>query len=523
MYQRLRQRLAGLNGTGRGALFAGGEIGIEKESLRVTRDGNIAQTPHPKALGSALTHPYITTDYSEALLELITPPLTDAKAAHDYLCQIHGFVYGRLQDELLWATSMPCLIAGENSIPIAEYGTSNVGTMKHVYRRGLEHRYGRTMQAIAGVHFNYSLPRSFWPIYQDIENDEQKEQDFISDAYFCLIRNFQRLGWIIPYLFGASPAVCKSFFGDKTVDLDEFDKNTYFGPYATSLRMSDVGYKNKVQERLDISYNNLTEYVHGLTRAIETPYPEYERIGVKADGEYVQLNTNVLQIENEYYSFVRPKQIARSGEKPTLALLNRGVQYVEIRALDVNLFDPVGISEEQMRFLETFLIFCLLHESPPLGGDERKDIGYNQQIVACCGRDPNIRLRRRGQSLSVTDWAGEIHQEMQPIAQLLDQKEDADHYRDAVAAASTTISDPDRTPSARLLDAMRANHQTFYHTAMDMCEKHNAYFREINCPPDQIRFFEEEAAKSLQRQKEIEDADDISFEEYLNRYFKQSR
>lgn len=522
MYDNLKQRLARLEGAGRNGILSGGGIGIEKESLRVTRDGNIAQTPHPRTLGSALTHPFITTDYSEALLELITPPLTDANAAHDYLCLVHGFVYKSLEDEMLWATSMPCLIAGESSIPIADYGTSNVGTMKHVYRRGLDFRYGRSMQAIAGVHFNYSLPQRFWPIYQEVEGDQRTEQDFISDSYFCLIRNFQRLGWIIPYLFGASPAVCKSFFGGKKVDLEEYDRSTYYGPYATSLRMSDIGYKNDVQQHLGISYNNVDEYVAGLTRAIETPYPDYEKIGVLSDGEHIQLNTNVLQIENEYYSFVRPKQIANSGEKPTLALKNRGVRYVEIRALDVNLFDPVGISEDQMRYLETFLIFCLLYDSPPLSSDERKYIDRNQQAVACCGRDPDIRLLRNGDSLKVTDWAKEIQREMLPIADLLDHDEQGTPYVDAVTAASGVINDPDETPSARLLDLMREKKQTFFHTAMDMCEAHNSYFREINIPPDQVRAFEDEAEKSLQRQKEIEESDDVSFEEYLEHYFSQS-
>jgi len=522
LYKNLKRRLASLEMAGRNGFLSGGKIGIEKESLRVTRDGNIAQTPHPRALGSALTHPYITTDYSEALLELITPPLTDAGAAHDYLCRIHGFVYNSLEHELLWATSMPCLIAGESSIPIADYGTSNVGTMKHIYRRGLEYRYGRSMQAIAGVHFNYSLPQGFWPVYQEAEGDDRAAQDFISDSYFCLIRNFHRLGWIIPYLFGASPAVCKSFFGGSKVDLSEFDRSTYYGPFATSLRMSDIGYTNVVQQQLDISYNNIEEYVAGLTRAIETPYPEYEKIGVIADGEYIQLNTNILQIENEYYSFVRPKQIARSGEKPTVALKNRGVQYVEIRALDVNLFDPVGISEDQMRFMETFLIFCMLHDSPTVHKNEREDIGRNQQAVACCGRDPDIRLRRNGDNLKVTDWSKEIQREMLPIAELLDHEEDGAPYVSAVSAALEVISDPDRTPSARLLDLMRERKQTFYHTAMDMCEQHNAYFKEVDIPPEQLRFFEEEAKKSLQHQKEIEESDDLSFEEYLEHYFSQS-
>jgi glutamate--cysteine ligase len=417
---------------------------------------------------------------------------------------------------------MPCVIAGESSIPIAEYGTSNVGTMKHIYRRGLDYRYGRTMQAIAGVHFNYSLPESFWPMFMDSECSNLSGQEFVSDAYFCLIRNFQRLGWIIPYLFGASPAVCKSFFGKQSVDLAEFDSHTYYGPYATSLRMSDIGYKNNAQDSLNISYNDLENYVHGLTRAIETPFADYERIGVVVDGEYLQLNANILQIENEYYSFVRPKQVAQSGEKPTLALKRRGVQYVEIRALDVDLFDPVGINDDQMRFMETFLIFCLLQDSPPISKDEQSDIEHNQQTVACCGRDPEIRLRRNGSKLTVLEWAREIYAEMQPIAELLDQGESAQSYMTSLTAVLPAIEDPDRTPSARMIAEMRENNQSFYHFAMDMCEKHNRYFQQDRNTPERIRFFEEEAEKSLQLQQEIEAADDISFDEYLDRYFSQS-
>lgn len=521
MYDVLQQRLIQLRDAGQKGFLAGGKKGVEKESLRVTRDGGIAQTPHPQGLGSALTHPYITTDYSEALLELITPPLADVRAARECLSRIHQFVYSKLDDELLWATSMPCLIAGERGIPIAYYGTSNVGTMKHVYRRGLGYRYGRTMQAIAGLHFNYSLPEVFWSLFQEVESDSRETREFISDSYFCLIRNFQRLGWLIPYLFGASPAVCKSFFTDRPEWLEEFDSHTYFNPYATSLRMSDIGYKNPAQEDLSISYNNLGDYVRGLTRAIETLFPEYEKSGVIVDGEHLQLNANVLQIENEYYSFVRPKQVAQSGEKPTLALKRRGVQYVEIRALDVDLFDPVGINENQMRFMETFLIFCLLRESPPINADEQKKIDHNQQTVACCGRTPSLRLLRNGTKVLLQHWAKEIYEAMQPVAELLDQDGNGQLYLRALEAELPAIEDPEQTPSARLLAEMRRKKQTFFHFAMDLCEQHNQYFQQKEMPPDRMAFFEKEAQESIKRQREIEAADQISFEEYLEQYFAQ--
>lgn len=518
----LQRRLRLLGESGPESLLCGGKKGIEKESLRVTPDGNIAQTPHPMALGSALTHPFITTDYSEALLELITPPLTSTRKVRECLSHIHQFVYANLSDEMLWATSMPCLIAGESSIPIAYYGTSNVGKMKHVYRRGLAYRYGRSMQAIAGVHFNYSLPQDFWPLFKQLEKDDRELQDFISDSYFGLIRNFQRLGWLIPYLFGASPAVCKSFFMDGPDWLQEFDPHTYFNPYATSLRMSDIGYKNKAQDSLNISYNNLEQYVYGLTRAIETPLSEYEEIGVVVDGEYRQLNPNILQIENEYYSFVRPKQVAKSGEKPTLALKRRGVQYVEVRALDVDLFDPVGINENQIRFMEVFLIFCLLKESPPISADEQREINQNQQTVACCGRTPSLKLAKDGSSINLLQWAREIHAEMMPIAELLDLAETERAYSRAVEAELPAIEDSELTPSARVLRGMRDNKQTFFHFAMEMCEQHCRQYQQSKMPPERAAFFRKEAEESKKRQCEIERDDNISFEQYLQQYFAQS-
>ena len=342
-------------------LLCGGFKGIEKESLRISGNGFIAQTAHPVALGSALTHPTITTDYSEALIELITPPFANITDSLAYLHQVHQFVYANLDEEILLNASMPCGIDGDLSIPIADYGRSNIGKMKHVYRHGLWHRYGRTMQAIAGIHFNYSVPEALWPVLHQQENSPLSLEDFKNAAYFGLIRNFQRLGWLILYLFGASPAICKNFFKSRPelmAQFEEHDTGTLYHPYATSLRMSDIGYKSKNQANLKIDYNSLTGYVESLSQAINTPYPDYEKIGVKVEGQYQQLNCNILQIENEFYSTIRPKQIINSGEKPTLALKKRGVRYVEMRSLDLDLFNPIGIDEGKARFIEALLLTC---------------------------------------------------------------------------------------------------------------------------------------------------------------------
>jgi glutamate--cysteine ligase len=456
------------------------------------------------------------------LLELITPPFSEIDETLEFLSQTHQFIYGKLDDELLWATSMPCLLEGESSIPIAYYGTSNVGKMKHVYRRGLECLYGRTMQAIAGVHFNYSLPEHFWPVFQEMENNSKELKDFISDCYFGLIRNFQRQGWLIPYLFGASPAVCRSFFNEPPSGFDEFGAGTYYQPYATSLRMSDIGYKNKAQADLGISYNNLEEYVRSLTQAIETPDPEYARVGVVVNGDYRQLNANILQIENEYYSFVRPKQVMKSGEKPTLALKHRGVQYVEIRALDVDLCHPLGVTEPQLRFLEAFLIYCLLQESPPMSPDEQKEVERNQQMVACCGRDPSLKLYRLGSRQPLRQWAAEICDMMQSVAELLDAGDSERLYSKALAEQKAVINYIEQTPSAILLDEMHKGEESFFHFALDMSERHEKYFKEANMPVERMVYFDNVAKESVRRQQEIETADEISFEQYLEAYFSQS-
>ncbi len=501
-----------------GRLLARGLKGLERECLRVTPGGQIAQTPHPAALGSALTHPYITTDYSEALLEFRTPPCKDAQETLDFLTELHQFAVRRLGDELLWASSMPCELQGDESIPIAQYGSSNVGRMKHVYRRGLAYRYGRAMQAIAGVHFNYSLPEEFWPIHQDLEGDPQPLQDFISSCYFALVRNLRRWGWIIPYLFGASPAFSKSFLTGPSREFEQLDA-TLFRPDATSLRMSDIGYKNATQSGLNISYNRLAEYVAGLAHAIDTPYPNYERIGTKVDGEYRQLNTHILQIENEYYSFVRPKQIAASGERPTVALTRRGVKYVEVRALDVQTYDPIGVNLPQLRFLEGFLLMCLFSESPPLSANDRREFERNELLVAARGREPGLILRDHDQARVLTDWAADILAQTGAVCEILDDADPERPYTAALDAQYQAAASPGVLPSARMLAEMRHKHESFLEFSLRLSNQHTQYFKQTTLPEDRSNALTEAARQSLLKQQQIEAADRISFDEYLKRYF----
>lgn len=505
-------------------LLAGGLKGLEKESLRISRDGFIAQTPHPRVLGSALTHPQITTDYSESLLECITPPFADIKTTLGYLHDIHQFVYDHLDHEMLLAASMPCGIDGDESVPIAEYGTSNIGRMKHIYRRGLWYRYGRTMQAIAGIHYNYSVSEQLWSLLHRLEKSPLALEHFIADAYFGLIRNLQRKGWLILYLFGASPAICKSFFKSRPhliAHFDEFDRYTLFHPYATSLRMSDIGYKSENQANLKIDYNSLSGYVESLSQAIATPFPDYEKIGVKVNGEYRQLNSNILQIENEFYNTVRPKQIAYSCEKPTLALKRRGLRYIELRSLDLDLSCPIGIQPETAYFIEAFILTCLFLDSPLTNDDIRQTNNKNQLAVSHNGRKPGLILDTGAGTMPLKDWAEKILADMQPICTLLDADNIDKPYTSALRHQQKSIQNPELTPSARIIQQMVEKNQPFARFALRTSAEHERYFRTRHLDEERTQNFLEMARISHEKQREIENSDQLPFDDFLQRYFAQ--
>ena len=523
LYSSLQQRIKMLDAADMETALAHSKIGLEKESLRVLPVGGISQTPHPVAWGSALTHPQITTDFSEALVELVTPPCDSVTEVIQSLDEIQTFVYRTLDNEILWATSMPCVVAGETSIPLAQYGSSNAAQMKTVYRRGLGLRYGRAMQVIAGVHFNYSFSDEFWRRYQTQLNNSDIIQDFISHQYMGVVRNLLRYGWLVPYLFGASPAVCKSFLNGQKTILQEFDDNTFYEPYATSLRLGDIGYQNNKEDLAGVKacYDSLDAYIESMQSAINTPYPEYEEIGVNVNGIYQQLNTNILQIENEYYSSVRPKQIVQGDEKPSTALKKRGVAYIELRSLDVNSFDPHGINSEQLYFLEVFMLFCLLQSSPKLSKEEVAAIDDNLLLVAHQGRKPNLALRRGDETISLQQWASELCNEMKAVACLLDKANYCEHYFSSVKSQIASVYDPELTPSARMLAEMKTHEEGFFHYAQRMSKHHNQYYANHPISEAIINCFEAMTNESLQKQKKIEKNDNISFEQYLENYFNE--
>jgi glutamate--cysteine ligase len=494
--------------------------GIEKESLRITPQGTLAQTPHPLTLGSALTHPHITTDYSEALLEFITPATTGVSTPLEFLDQVHRYTYSQLGDELLWVNSMPCRVDNDDDVPVAYYGGSNIGRMKHIYRLGLGHRYGRRMQTIAGIHYNFSWPKSFWQIHQQAEGNQQPLQDYISARYFDLLRNFHRYSWLLVYLFGASPAVCASFLKGRDHQLLKRFDHSLFRPGATSLRMSDLGYQNNAQSSLHISYNDIDSYVRTLNHAIHTPEPSYEEIGVCVDGEYRQLNANILQIENEYYSSIRPKRTIRKGERPTQALQRAGVEYIEVRVLDLDPFEPVGINEDTMRFIDLFASFCLLERSPMVEACDQIAAKQNIRQAVYNGREANAKLCRAGRQTTLQLWSEELLDKLEGLAELYDQAEGSTRYRDSLALQRNKVRDPALTTSARVLETMTREKLGFFDFALRQAEQHREQFLKRPLDLAGQAQFAEMAEKSLAEQTAREAEPQQPFAEFLADYFR---
>ncbi|MDR0275771.1 MAG: glutamate--cysteine ligase [Burkholderiaceae bacterium] len=495
------QRLAAL-----APRFAGMRRGIEKESLRVQPDGRLALTPHPAALGAPLTHPRITTDFSEAQLELVTGAHASVQAMLAELEQIHQVVYHELQalgDELLWVSSMPCKLPADETIPIGVYGSSNHGRTKSVYRMGLGHRYGRRMQTISGIHYNWSLP--------ELSNDD----------YFGLIRNFRRRAFALLYLFGASPAVCRTFVAGREHALIPLGASGVMHlPWATSLRMGRLGYQSQAQAMLAVSYNGLESYAASLEEALTRPYPPYEAIGIRnPGGEYNQLSTTLLQIENEFYGAIRPKRVTRPDERPLHALRERGVEDVEVRLMDLDPFEPLGIGADTARFLDLFLLHCLLEDSPPDTPQEIAAIERNQQAAAARGREPGLKVELHGGQQLLTGAVAALLGQLPPIAQALDAALGGAHYAQALARIGALQQAPQRLPSARVLQTVRQEHgDDFVSFVLAQSRQAQASLMARSCPARLKAEYDALAAQSVSEQTALQAADTQPFESYRRQY-----
>ena len=489
--------------------------GLERETLRVNADGSLATTGHPEVLGSALTHKWITTDFAEAMLEFITPVEGNIDHMLRFMRDIHRYTVRHLGDESMWPLSMPCYIAEGQDIELAQYGSSNTGRLKTLYREGLKNRYGALMQTISGVHYNFSLPMAFWQA-----KCGETDKEAISAGYFRLIRNYYRFGWVIPYLFGASPAICSSFLQGKptTLPFEKTECGMYYLPYATSLRLSDLGYTNKSQSNLGITFNDLHEYVAGLKRAIKTPSEEYAAIGLEKDGKRLQINSNVLQIENELYAPIRPKRVTRRGETPSDALLRGGIEYIEVRSLDINPFSPIGVDEQQVRFLDLFMVWCALADAPEMSSDELLCTRTNWNRVILEGRKPGLALGIGCESAQfpLAQVGKDLFRDLRRVAQTLDSIHGGEAYQQVCDELLACFDDPELTFSARILRSMIE--EGIGGTGRALADRYRTQLREEPLEILSEEDFIAERDASVARQKKIEAEDSEPFEALLARH-----
>lgn len=530
----LKNNIAKLWQQGGFSHITGIKRGFEKETLRVDLNGRLAQTPHPKALGSSLTHPMITTDYSEALLEFVTPPTRSVKQLFKDLIELHQYVYQILDDEFLWLASMPCLLPNDEEIPIANYGRSNVGQLKHVYRKGLGLRYGRRMQTIAGIHYNFSFPMEFWQAY-----NSNCSPAVISEQYLALLRNGLRLGFIIPFFFGASPAVCSSFIQDRKYDFLQparhtpssgHHKNphnditgTFLGPFATSLRLSDIGYQNKKQTaNTTVSYNSMDEFLDSLHTVIHTVNPEYEKYGVKVGNEWRQLSACYLQAEDEHYAWLRPKRVSGLGERMFTVLQQKGIEYIELRTLDINPFKTVGIDQETIHFLDIFLLMCLLLPSPKITSKEDSIIKQNFSQVVKWGRKPGLTLinLEQDKEMNLIDWIKYILEDMEVVAETMDRAEGGRYYRETIDRMRKKLYEINELPSAKAALEIEDKNLSYFDFVARYSRMHEGEFKAEAIESQRQQFFAEMAKNSLNAQAAIEGQDKISFDEYLLNFLR---
>ena len=435
--------------------------GIERESLRVDDKGRISQKNHPENLGSSLTSKDITTDFAEALIEFVTPTFESAEALHEHLNLLHRFLYTEMDKEILWNFSMPCSFQSEQEIRIAEYGESNSGMLKHIYRKGLRLRYGSIMQCVSGIHYNFSISHGSWKTL-----NKNLSQDFVNEKYLGAIRNIKRNFWFLLERFGASPIMDESYLHGREHSLDRRNKDDLFLPNATSLRMSEVGYQSSIQDSLEISYNDLDEFINAVLKGIKTPVKEFEDIGLfDSNGVLQQISTGILQIENELYDIIRPKRSGPSGSRPATLLKEAGIEYLELRGIDVNPFIPEGIDANKIKLLDIFIIHSLISKSPFITRDEIGEIKVNQRTMVRNGRSTDIRLIQNGVLVPILEIRNIFLDELQQIALALDE------YSDGYSSAFNSEMSLDLLPSEKIIQEMESKELSFQDYGLEQSKK----------------------------------------------------
>lgn len=347
-----------------GADIKKGRFGIEKESVRVNENGELATTPHPEIFGEKTENPYITVDFSESQIEMITPTVNSVEKAYDFLRNIHEIVATNLKDEYLWSQSVPPILPSEELIPLGKF-PQNKELEK--YREKLALKYGRKKQLLSGIHFNFSFDDEFLKELYELSKEKTSFKEFKNNIYLKISRNYFKYGWMIIYLLGASPVIHETYL-QKCIDkMKKFTDDTYYFEDLVSFRNGSCGYRN--EKDFFVNYESVDKYVESLERLIEK---------------------ESISSAKEYYSPIRlktkkPKEILKE-------LKNSGIEYLEFRSIDLNPFSEIGIEKVDLEFLHLFILFLFLKDDEPF--EEKDYFRYlkNQEILANRGNSDEFRL-----------------------------------------------------------------------------------------------------------------------------------
>ena len=419
------------------SLLANNKVGIERECLRIDKNtGSISQEAHPASLGNILTHNAITVDFGESQLEFITNAYTKKTQVLTELENLYTWTQQNLDKQLLWNSSSPCYIKNSDAINIANFGNSNIAQIKNIYRSGLALRYSKIMQCVSGIHYNFSLSQQFFNALQLATKKPIKQLK--TNVYLTLARNVKRSYLMLLPLTGASPVVDASFVQAREHSLKKLTNDSYYLPYATSLRMSDIGYQSNLQNNLKISFNEVNCSVASTLDAILKSQYKYSDIALNdSQGSFVQLNQNHLQLENEHYSIVRIKPEVLKEQLALKSLLLNGVHYTELRCLDINPFVNIGIASKQYLLYEIFMVSNAINSCSSLTAKEIDSIASNHNKVVYNGLNPKLEItvNNNGKYCRVNffDWIkSELEGKMLKAAELLDSANNTSDYTEVL-------------------------------------------------------------------------------------------
>ena len=374
-----------------------GSFGIEWESLRVKDDGTLSLTPHPEVFGDKLKNPVVTTDFSESQIEIITPTFDTIDEAFDTFSLISDIVnYSLREDEFLWFQSIPCILPYWDQIPIAQYSGEGISSQK--YREDLAKKYGVKKQMISGVHFNFSFSDGFLKKLHALEEPDSDFTEFKNNVYLKIARNYQRYCWLIIYLTGCSVGSHKTFSNECIHLMDKKDDyGSFYSTKGPSFRNSSCGYKNL--KELYPSYDSVDDFVCDVKGFIE-------------NGD--------LSEAKELYTQIRLKP--KYPQDMLNSLKNDGIEYVEIRTLDINPFYKCGLVRHDMNFLHLLLIYSLIKNESGYA-DWQKEAKFNEERTAECAYVESMRLLRDGKKVTLKSWAADIINEMYGMCEVLGMDE----------------------------------------------------------------------------------------------------